>query len=83
MPASIPLRSDFDAPRVRNLARRCCDANPTFEFASIPALPQDEAPAILGLDQRRALHDDDDPRSDANALVKVFDILVFQPDASR
>ena len=28
MPASIALRADFDAPRVRTLARRCSDANP-------------------------------------------------------
>jgi len=60
MPASIPLRSDFDAPRVRNLARRCCDAKQSRRLLSLAAvydgMSRMEAARIGGMD-RQTLRD--------------------------
>ena len=56
MPASIPLRSDFDAPRVRNLARRCCDAKQSRRLLSLAAvydgMTRAEAARIGGMDRQ-------------------------------
>ena len=60
MPASIPLRADFDARRVRNLARRCCDAQQSRRLLSLAAvydgMTRAEAARIGGMD-RQTLRD--------------------------
>ncbi len=60
MPASIPLRPDFDARRVRDLARRCCDAKQSRRLLSLAAvydgMTRMEAAKIGGMD-RQTLRD--------------------------
>jgi len=60
MPASIPLRTDFDAQRVRDLARHCCDAKQNRRLLSVAAvydsMSQTQAARIGGMD-RQTLRD--------------------------
>ena len=65
MPASVPLRRDFDARHLRKLANRCKDARQSRRLLSLAAvydgMSRGEAARIGGMD-RQTLRDCHQPR---------------------